>query len=348
LIKKSLEITPGIEPLYGTRDENLRLMEDGLQVTIDLRSDAIEIGGSPESVEQVTRIFADFEALRKSGVTLQNGELKGMLRLVIADPEVTLKSLVDSGRQRSTGVKRMVQPRSPNQRKYVEAIEQCDMTFGLGPAGTGKTYLAVAMAVAALMAKRVNRIILVRPAVEAGERLGFLPGSLQEKVDPYLRPLYDALYDLLDQGKVDNLLERNVIEVAPLAFMRGRTLNDAFIIMDEAQNTTMEQMKMFVTRMGNGSKAVITGDLTQIDLPNPKKSGLFEALQVLEGVEGIRFCHFEEVDVVRHHLVQRIVRAYDSYGRAQQLPLELGDAEQGTENQATGIREQGTEKTKLQ
>ena len=348
MIKKSLEITPGIEPLYGTRDENLRLMEDGLQVTIDLRSDAIEIGGSPESVEQVTRIFADFEALRKSGVTLQNGELKGMLRLVIADPEVTLKSLVDSGRQRSTGVKRMVQPRSPNQRKYVEAIEQCDMTFGLGPAGTGKTYLAVAMAVAALMAKRVNRIILVRPAVEAGERLGFLPGSLQEKVDPYLRPLYDALYDLLDQGKVDNLLERNVIEVAPLAFMRGRTLNDAFIIMDEAQNTTMEEMKMFVTRMGNGSKAVITGDLTQIDLPNPKKSGLFEALQVLEGVEGIRFCHFEEVDVVRHHLVQRIVRAYDSYGRAQQLPLELGDAEQGTENQATGIREQGTEKTKLQ
>jgi phosphate starvation-inducible PhoH-like protein len=348
LIKKSLEITPGIEPLYGTRDENLRLMEDGLQVTIDLRSDVIEIGGSPESVEQVERIFADFEALRKSGVTLQNGELKGMLRLVIADPEVTLKSLVDSGRQRSAGVKRMVQPRSPNQRKYVEAIEQADMTFGLGPAGTGKTYLAVAMAVAALMAKRVNRIILVRPAVEAGERLGFLPGSLQEKVDPYLRPLYDALYDLLDQGKVDNLLERNVIEVAPLAFMRGRTLNDAFIIMDEAQNTTMEQMKMFVTRMGNGSKAVITGDLTQIDLPNPKKSGLFEALQVLEGVEGIRFCHFEEVDVVRHHLVQRIVRAYDSYGRAQQLPLELGDAEQGIENQGSGNREQGTEKTKLQ
>jgi phosphate starvation-inducible PhoH-like protein len=343
LIKKSLEITPGIEPLYGTRDENLRLMEDGLQVTIDLRSDAIEIGGSPESVEQVVRIFADFESLRKSGVTLQNGELKGMLRLVIADPEVTLKSLVDSGRQRSTGVKRMVQPRSPNQRKYVEAIEQCDMTFGLGPAGTGKTYLAVAMAVAALMAKRVSRIILVRPAVEAGERLGFLPGSLQEKVDPYLRPLYDALYDLLDQSKVDNLLERNVIEVAPLAFMRGRTLNDAFIIMDEAQNTTMEQMKMFVTRMGNGSKAVITGDLTQIDLPNPKKSGLFEALQVLEGVEGIRFCHFEEVDVVRHHLVQRIVRAYDSYGRAQQLPLELGDAEQGA-----GVREQGTVNTKLQ
>jgi phosphate starvation-inducible protein PhoH and related proteins len=327
LIKKSLEITPGIEPLYGTRDENLRLMEDGLQVTIDLRSDAIEITGPNEGVEQVERIFADYESLRRSGVTLQNGELKGMLKLVIADPATTLKSLVDSGKQRSAGVKRMVQPRSPNQRKYVEAIEQGDMTFGLGPAGTGKTYLAVAMAVSALMAKKVSRIILVRPAVEAGERLGFLPGSLQEKVDPYLRPLYDALYDLLDQEKVDKLLERNVIEVAPLAFMRGRTLSDAFIIMDEAQNTTNEQMKMFVTRMGNGSKAVITGDLTQIDLPNPKRSGLFEALQVLDGVEGIRFCHFEDVDVVRHHLVQRIVRAYDSYGRAQQqMPLELGDA----------------------
>jgi len=327
LIKKSLEITPGIEPLYGTRDENLRLLEDGLQVTIDLRSDDIEVSGSPESVEHVARIFADYESLRRSGTILQNGELKGMLKLVIADPDVSLRSLVDSGKQRSAGVKRMVQPRSPNQRKYVEAIEQSDMTFGLGPAGTGKTYLAVAMAVSALMAKKVSRIILVRPAVEAGERLGFLPGSLQEKVDPYLRPLYDALYDLLDQGKVDTLLERNVIEVAPLAFMRGRTLSDAFIIMDEAQNTTNEQMKMFVTRLGNGSKAVITGDLTQIDLPNPKKSGLFEALQVLDGVEGIRFCHFDDVDVVRHSLVQRIVRAYDSYGRAQQqMPMELGDA----------------------
>ena len=327
MIKKILEITPGIEPLYGTRDENLRLMEDGLQVMIDLRSDAIHITGPQEGVDQVQQIFTDYESLRKSGVTLQNGELKGMLRLVIADPEVTLKSLVDSGRQRSAGVKRMVQPRSLNQRKYVEAIERGDMTFGLGPAGTGKTYLAVAMAVSALMAKRVSRIILVRPAVEAGERLGFLPGSLQEKVDPYLRPLYDALYDLLDPQKVDKLLESNVIEVAPLAFMRGRTLSDAFIIMDEAQNTTNEQMKMFLTRLGNGSKAVITGDLTQIDLPNPKKSGLFEALNVLDGVEGISFCHFEDTDVVRHALVQRIVRAYDSFGRAQQqLPLELNEA----------------------
>ncbi|GAC1415235.1 MAG: PhoH family protein [Acidobacteriaceae bacterium] len=324
MIKKTLEITPGIEPLYGTRDENLRLLEDGLHVTIDLRSDAIHVTGPQTGADLVERIFADYESLRRSGVTLQNGELKGMLKLIIADPGVSLKSLVDSGRQRSAGVKRMVQPRSPNQRKYVEAIEQNDMTFGLGPAGTGKTYLAVAMAVAALLAKKVSRIILVRPAVEAGERLGFLPGSLQEKVDPYLRPLYDALYDLLDPAKVDKLLETNVIEVAPLAFMRGRTLSDAFIIMDEAQNTTSEQMKMFLTRLGNSSKAVITGDLTQIDLPNPKKSGLLDALNVLEGVEGIRFCHFEDVDVVRHQLVQRIVRAYDSYGRAQQqLPLAI-------------------------
>jgi phosphate starvation-inducible PhoH-like protein len=258
-------------------------------------------------------------------MSLQNGELHALLKLVVADPKATLRGLVEAGRQRSAGVKRMVQPRSANQKKYVEAIEAHDMTFGLGPAGTGKTYLAVAMAVSALMAKKVSRIILVRPAVEAGERLGFLPGSLQEKVDPYLRPLYDALYDLLDQEKVDKLLERNVIEVAPLAFMRGRTLNDAFIIMDEAQNTTTEQMKMFVTRLGNNAKAVITGDLTQTDLPNPKKSGLLEALNVLDGVEGIRFCHFEDVDVVRHHLVQRIVRAYDSYSRAQ-LPLPIGEA----------------------
>jgi phosphate starvation-inducible PhoH-like protein len=326
-MKKFLEITPGIEPLYGTHDENLKLLEDGLHVTIDLRSDAIEVTGDARGVERVERVFSDFDALRKAGVNPSNGELNGMLKVVIADPAVTLRSLVETGRQRSAGVKRMVQPRSPNQRKYVEAIEQCDMTFGLGPAGTGKTYLAVAMAVSALMAKKVSRIILVRPAVEAGERLGFLPGSLQEKVDPYLRPLYDALYDLLDPLKVDKMLESNVIEVAPLAFMRGRTLNDSFIIMDEAQNTTTEQMKMFVTRLGNNSKAVITGDLTQTDLPSPKKSGLMEALHVLDGVEGIRFCHFEDVDVVRHHLVQRIVRAYDSYGRAQQqLPLPIGEA----------------------
>src|SRR5579875_2346285 len=327
-MKKALEITPNLEPLFGTRDENLRLMEDVLHVHIDFQSDRLVVQGPQESVERVERIFADFEALRRAGVNLHNGELNGMLRLVTADPSITLRSLVDAGRQRSAGVKRMVQPRSLNQRRYVEAIEQADMVFGIGPAGTGKTYLAVAMAASALLAKKVSRIILVRPAVEAGERLGFLPGSLQEKVDPYLRPLYDALYDLLEPERVDKMLERNIIEIAPLAFMRGRTLNDAFIIMDEAQNTTSEQMKMFLTRLGNNAKAVITGDVTQIDLPNPRKSGLIEALNVLEGVDGIRFVHFEDGDVVRHHLVQRIIRAYDSFGRSQQeLPLGMPEGD---------------------
>ena len=321
MVKKSLHLTPGIEPLYGTRDENLRLMEDGLAVQIDLRADSIQLMGEATAVARVEGIFSDFEHLRKLGVHPHNGELNALLKMVVSDPTVTLRGLVESGKQRAIGTKRAVQPRSPNQRKYVESIETNDMVFGIGPAGTGKTYLAVAMAVSALLAKKVARIILVRPAVEAGERLGFLPGSLQEKVDPYLRPLYDALYDLLDPVKVDKMLESNVIEVAPLAFMRGRTLNDAFIIMDEAQNKTNEQMKMFLTRLGNASRAVITGDLTQIDLPNPKKSGLFEAMRVLDGVEGIKFCHFEDVDVVRHLLVQRIVRAYDTYQRAEQLPL---------------------------
>ncbi|MBT9331168.1 PhoH family protein [Paracidobacterium acidisoli] len=324
MMKKALEITPSLEPLFGTRDENLRLMEDSLHVRIDLESDAVMVEGAPEDVSRVERIFHDYEALRRSGVTLQNGELNGMLRLVVSDPSITLRSLGESGRQRSAGAKRMVQPRSINQRRYVEAIEQSDMVFGVGPAGTGKTYLAVAMAASWLLAKKVSRIVLVRPAVEAGERLGFLPGTLQEKVDPYLRPLYDALYDLIEPERVDKMLERNVIEIAPLAFMRGRTLNDAFIIMDEAQNTTSEQMKMFLTRLGNNAKAVITGDITQIDLPNPRKSGLIEAIDILTGVDGIQFIHFQDGDVVRHHLVQRIIRAYDSFGRNQQeLPLAM-------------------------
>jgi len=316
-------------------------MEDSLGVRIDLRSDAVHVEGPEAGVMKVKGVFQDFEALRRQGINLHNGELNGMLRLVVADEKTTLRSLVDAGKQRSAGIKRAVQPRSVNQRKYVEAIEQNDMVFGVGPAGTGKTYLAVAMAVAAMNAKKVTRIVLVRPAVEAGEKLGFLPGSLQEKVDPYLRPLYDALYDLLEPEKVDKMLEKNVIEVAPLAFMRGRTLNEAFIIMDEAQNTTIEQMKMFLTRMGNNSKAVITGDITQIDLPNPRRSGLVDAINVLEGVEGIKFCHFEDSDVVRHALVQRIVRAYDAAKPQQQeLPLGIGE---GME-----IREQGREARTVQ
>src|SRR4051812_14530018 len=326
-MKKTLEITPNLESLFGHRDENLILLEDALGVVIDLRSNGVEVEGPAESVSLVEQIFADYEYLRKSGYTFHNGDLGSMLKVIIADKKSTLRGLADAGKQRSAGAKRTVQPKSVNQRKYMDMIEQHDMVFGIGPAGTGKTYLAVAMAVAALLAKQVSRIILARPAVEAGERLGFLPGTLQEKVDPYLRTLYDALYDLMEQEKVDRFLEKNVIEIAPIAFMRGRTLNDAFIIMDEAQNTTNEQMKMFLTRMGNNSKAVITGDITQIDLPNVRKSGLLEAIDVLKGVGGIGFTYFDEKDVVRHHLVQRIIRAYDQHkGEAErQMELTLDD-----------------------
>jgi phosphate starvation-inducible protein PhoH and related proteins len=257
----------------------------------------------------------------------QNGDLNSYLRVVVGDPTVSLRSLVLSGRQRAFG-KKTLAPKTINQRRYVDAIERHDLTFGIGPAGTGKTYLAVAMAVSALLNKRISRIVLTRPAVEAGEKLGFLPGTLQEKVDPYLRPLYDALYEMIEAEKVEKLLERGVIEVAPIAFMRGRTLNDCFIIADEAQNMTAEQMKMVLTRQGFNSKMVVTGDITQIDLPPGKQSGLVHASEVLREVDGIRFVYFDEVDVVRHNLVQRIVRAYDRYnqqiGAGRQLSLKLG------------------------
>ena len=322
-MKTQIEITPNIETLFGTRDENLQMLEQGLNVAIVLRSDSIEIEGAPSDVARAQQVFADYQHLLRSGHSFVNGDLGTMLKVLTSDDTATLRGLAEAGKQRSFG-KRTVQPKSINQRRYLEAIEKNDMVYGIGPAGTGKTYLAVAMAISALMTKRVNRIVLARPAVEAGERLGFLPGTLQEKVDPYLRPLYDALYDMLDPDKVDRYLEKNVIEIAPIAFMRGRTLNDAFVILDEAQNTTSEQMKMFVTRLGFNSKAVITGDITQIDLPNPGRSGLVEAIDVLRDVEGIRFCYFDEGDVVRHHLVQRIIRAYDDHkGRNEQLSFDL-------------------------
>jgi phosphate starvation-inducible protein PhoH and related proteins len=333
-MKKSIGISPNIATLFGTRDENVRLLEDGLNVTIDLRSNAIELEGAPRDVARAEQVFTDYESLQKSGHTFNNGDLNSMLRVLTADSNATLRGLADAGRQRSLG-RRTVQPKSLNQRRYVEAIEKNDMVFGIGPAGTGKTYLAVAMAISALLAKRVNRIILARPAVEAGERLGFLPGTLQDKIDPYLRPLYDALYDMLDPEKVDRYLEKNVIEIAPIAFMRGRTLNDSFVILDEAQNTTSEQMKMFVTRLGFNSKAVITGDITQIDLPNARRSGLLEAIDILPRVEGLTFAYFDESDVVRHHLVQRIIRAYDEHktqaaGQQMLLLKESRSAESGT------------------
>ncbi len=332
-MKKNIAIGRNIEGLFGTRDENLRLLEDGLDVQIDLKSDSVEIRGEAMGVGRAEQIFVDYEALQKAGHKFNNGDLGSMLKVVTQDPSTTLKTLAEAGKQRSFG-KRPVQPKSINQRRYIEAIEKNDMVFGVGPAGTGKTYLAVAMAIGALLAKQVNRIVLARPAVEAGERLGFLPGTLQEKVDPYLRPLYDALYDLLDQERVDRYLEKNVIEIAPIAFMRGRTLNDAFVIVDEAQNTTPEQMKMVLTRLGFNSKAVITGDITQIDLPGSKRSGMLEAIEVLKRVEGIAFCYFDESDVVRHHLVQRIIVAYDTHKAVAeaQLSLELGAKSNGETN----------------
>src|SRR6267378_3100004 len=338
-MKKSIGITPNIETLFGTRDENLRVLEDGLNIGIDLRSDSIELEGAARDVARAEQVFSDYDHLQRSGFTFTNGDLNSMLRVLIADPKATLRGLAEAGRQRSLG-RRTVQPKSVNQRVYLETIEKNDMVFGIGPAGTGKTYLAVAMAISALLAKRVNRIILARPAVEAGERLGFLPGTLQDKIDPYLRPLYDALYDMLEPEKVDRYLEKNVIEIAPIAFMRGRTLNDSFVILDEAQNTTSEQMKMFVTRLGFNSKAVITGDVTQIDLPNARRSGLLEAADVLKSVEGLAFVHFDEADVVRHHLVQRIIRAYDEHktriAEQQMLLLSEGKA---AESRATDTSE---------
>jgi phosphate starvation-inducible PhoH-like protein len=270
----------------------------------------------------------DYAALVREGQVFNNGDLNSYLRVVTEDPEVSLRALVSSGRQRTFG-KKLLAPKTVNQRRYMEAIERNDLVFGVGPAGTGKTYLAVAMAISALMAKRVARIILTRPAVEAGERLGFLPGTIQEKVDPYLRPLYDALHDMLEPDKVEKLLERAIIEVAPIAFMRGRTLNDSFIILDEAQNSTAEQMKMVLTRQGFNSKMVVNGDVTQIDLPMGRRSGLLDALDVLRGVTGISFVNFDERDVVRHNLVQRIVKAYEKYnemvGAGRQMSLRLGD-----------------------
>ncbi len=328
-MKSSVQISRGIESLFGTRDENIRLLESQLQLrTRLLDGDSLELEGEERQVRRAERILEDYVELVKSGHVFNNGDLNSYMRVLTADPEVSLRRLVESGKSRNFG-KKVLAPKTINQRRYIDAIENNDLTFGIGPAGTGKTYLAVAMAVSEFLNKRVSRIVLTRPAVEAGEHLGFLPGTLQEKIDPYLRPLYDALFDMIDADKVEKLLERNSIEIAPLAFMRGRTLNDCFIILDEAQNTTVEQMKMILTRQGFNSKMVVTGDQTQIDLPAGKKSGLLNAAEVLGQVEGIAFVNFDEKDVVRHPLVQKIVNAYDRYnemiGAGRQLALKLGN-----------------------
>ncbi len=316
---KKIELPPrGLETLFGVHDQNIKYLESLLDVRIDARGQDVSIDGDPKDVETVQNILQDFSDLFKEGNHFTDKELREAFAQIAEDRAFSLRDYFTKARFNPAG-KKQVAPKSANQRKYIQAIQEKDVVFGIGVAGTGKTYLAVAMAVQALMQKQVNRIVLARPAVEAGEKLGFLPGDLQDKVDPYLRPLYDALFDLIDYERVTRLLEKRVIEVAPLAFMRGRTLSDAFIILDEAQNTTSEQMKMFLTRIGFGSKAVITGDVTQVDLPTGKRSGLIEAERILSNLDDIEFVYFTDKDVVRHKLVQLIIRAYEEQTKKNQI-----------------------------
>jgi phosphate starvation-inducible protein PhoH and related proteins len=333
-MRRTVQIAGGIEPLFGTLDENLKFLESTLQVTTQLQDNHLAIEGEPAQVNRAVRILDEYNQLVREGRVLDNGEVKALLRVAAEEPGISLRGILETGRPRAFG-KKTITPKSANQRRYMADIERHDMVFAIGPGGTGKTYLAVAMGVSSLLAKQVNRIILVRPAVEAGERLGFLPGTLQQKIDPYMRPLYDALYDMLDADKLERYLEKGIIEVAPLAFMRGRTLNDSFVILDEAQNTTSEQMKMFLTRLGFNSKAVITGDITQIDLPSGRRSGLVEAMDVVGKIEGIAFVHFNERDVVRHNLVQQIIKAYDEFDASQTArPSPSASPENGKANSA--------------
>src|SRR5215213_8281934 len=302
----------GAESLFGNYDENLKHLEGLFAVRIRTSGQELVLEGEAADVARTEKVLEQLAALMRGGYKLGKGDVKTAAQLVAQDDTVELSEYFLRSATKTSG-KRQVVPKSVTQKKYLDAIENHDIVFGIGPAGTGKTYLAMAQAVSFLLAKRVSRIILARPAVEAGEKLGFLPGDLQEKVNPYLRPLYDALYDMMEIERADRLLERGTIEVAPIAFMRGRTLNDAFVILDEAQNTTSEQMKMFLTRLGFGSKAVVTGDITQIDLPTARISGLVEAMKVVSKIEGISFIHFDDRDVVRHKLVQQIVKAYESF-----------------------------------
>jgi phosphate starvation-inducible PhoH-like protein len=313
------------ERIFGIRDENLRYLEERLRVEVTARGSLVSVTGEPAAEAIAVRLLESFDRLLSSGAEVGRDEFRTGVRVLEEDLEIDLVEFFLDSSLPDT-LKRYVVPRNLNQRLFIKAVYKHDYVFTIGPAGTGKTYLAVAMAAAHLTDKLVRRIVLVRPAVEAGERLGFLPGDLVEKINPYLRPVYDALYDILGYDKVTKLIERQVIEIAPLAFMRGRTLNDAFIILDEAQNTTHEQMKMFLTRMGFHSKAVITGDVTQIDLPNNRTSGLVEALDILDGVNGFAFVSFTHRDVVRHRLVQEVVDRYSRWEAGQQ-PADRDDEE---------------------
>ncbi|HET8579861.1 MAG TPA: PhoH family protein [Nitrospiraceae bacterium] len=299
--------------LFGHHDLHLKLIEDDLGVRMSARGDEVAIEGATDAVRRAERILTELATLTVEGYDLRAEDVTLALKASRGNQDAPLKDLLLSTVPIATK-KRLVVPKSANQKAYIEAIQKFDLVIGIGPAGTGKTYLAMAMAVAALTRKEVSRIILARPAVEAGERLGFLPGDMYAKVHPYLRPLYDALYDMMDVERANRLVERGEIEIAPLAFMRGRTLNDSFVILDEAQNATAEQMKMFLTRLGFNSKAVVTGDITQVDLPQDRVSGLIEVRDILREIPGIQFIYFDEQDVVRHRLVQEIIKAYDRHG----------------------------------
>ena len=308
--------------LFGAHSENLRRIAKTVGVRISAKGNALTLQGDSLEVELTKRVLNDLYALLKKGYPLYPPDVDYAIRMISDDRTVNLENIfLDT--VFISARKRVITPKSLAQKQYIDAIRKYDLVIGIGPAGTGKTYLAMAMAIASLTKQEVERIVLTRPAVEAGEKLGFLPGDIAEKVNPYLRPLYDALHDMMDFDRASRLVEKGVIEVAPLAFMRGRTLNDAFVILDEAQNTGPEQMKMFVTRLGFGSKAVITGDITQVDLPENKVSGLVEIQGVLKGIDGISFVYFSDRDVVRHPLVQDIIKAYEAYDKSEERRTRL-------------------------
>ena len=314
ILKVPIQSNIEVQLLFGNADSFLKIIEHKLSVEVLLKSEGLEIKGKNfDEIHQAGRTFEFLLHLIRGGRMLEEDDIRLAIRnsqskLEAVSPKVIGESIPVFSKRGS------VRPRTPGQHKYTEAIKNHDLVFGIGPAGTGKTYLAMAMAISAFKSGKVSRIILTRPAVEAGEKLGFLPGDIADKIDPYLRPIFDALYDMIPNETLDRYIEQNVIEVAPIAFMRGRTLNDSFIVFDEAQNSTIEQMKMFLTRLGFSSRAVVTGDITQTDLPSSRISGLIDAQNVLKGVEGVEFVYFSKEDVVRHELVQRIIEAYDSHG----------------------------------
>ncbi len=297
--------------LFGHHDRHLKIIEEEFGVRLFARGEELSVDGTPEAARQAERVVTELAALANQGFHLRPDDVTHALAALRHNPEAPLKEALFNSP--IVTKKRFIVPKTPTQKVYIEAIEKHDVVIGIGPAGTGKTYLAMAMAVSALTRKEVSRIILARPAVEAGEKLGFLPGDMYAKVNPYLRPLYDALFDMMEMERANRLIERGDIEIAPLAFMRGRTLNDSFVILDEAQNATAEQMKMFLTRLGFHSKAVVTGDITQVDLPADRVSGLVQIRKILKNIDGIEFVYFDERDVVRHRLVQEIIKAYDRH-----------------------------------